>query len=131
MMRMILIHMVLVLSNIAFAALPATSSPIAVQYYTHAFGNLHQNASQYSTALTTISCNHPVKVFEQKMGDWVRVQVANQIGYLPQQSLSSKQVKCFQDAYPRFFDQFELNPSELYYWGRLYDQYVIGKSRVQ
>ncbi len=108
---------------------PAT--PVAVNYFVWPYGNLHQNASVYSSSLTTISCNHPVKVFEQRMGNWVRVQIANQVGYLPQQSLSAKQVKCFQDAYPRFFDQFELTPAELYQWGRLYDLYLTGKSRVR
>lgn len=107
------------------------SVAVGVRYFIYPFGNLHQNASQYSTALTTIACNHPVKVFDQRMGNWIRVQVANQVGYLPEESLSAKQVNCFQDRYPRFFDLFEFSPSDLYYWGRLYDQFIVGKSRVK
>ena len=113
------------------ASTAKVDAPVAVHYFTLPFGNLHQNASLYSTSLTTLSCNHPIKVFSQTMGNWVRVQVANQVGYLSAESLSPKQVRCFQDLYPRFFDQFELTPTELYYWGRLYDLYLSGKSRVR
>lgn len=109
----------------------AKKGHVGVMYYKHIFGNVHQNPSRYSSALTTISCGHPVKIYSIKMGNWVKVKVGAQNGYLPMSFLSTKRPKCFQDKYPRFFDKFALGPTDLYYWGRLYDQYVIGKSRVQ
>lgn len=127
-MRVIL-SVVLICSFLGFDAY-ANDKHVAVMYYKYMFGNVHQNPSRYSSALTTISCGHPVKIYSIKMGDWTKVKVGAQIGYLPMEYLSSKRPVCFQDKYPRFFDQFSLGPTDLYYWGRLYDQYVMGKSKV-
>lgn len=103
----------------------------AVKYYNNPFGNVHQNASMYSSVMTTVACGHPVKVYSQKMGSWVKVKVGASSGYMLESFLSSNRVNCFQDKFPRFFDQFQLGPTDLYYWGRLYDQYSIGKSKVK
>lgn len=111
-----------------------------VQYFRQIFGVVHQNTSRYSTALTTISCNHPVKLIrlvdakgkEVASNDtWAFVKVGAYEGYLVRENLAKQKNDCFQDRYPKFFDSFEPDLSELYYWGRLYDQYVNGKSKVR
>lgn len=111
-----------------------------VNYFRQIFGVVHQNPSHYSAALTTISCNHPLKLIrlvdasgKELRGneDWVFVKVGAYEGYLANQNVSKQRVECFQDRYPKFFDSFDADLSELYYWGRLYDQYVSGKSKVR
>ncbi len=112
-----------------------------IQYSKEIFGHVHQNPSRYSASLTTISCGHPIKVVtlkypdgrEESMvdGKWLPVSVGPYDGYVAADSLSEKRPDCFQDRYLKFFDAFGMELSELYYWGRLNDQYVTGKSRVR
>ena len=69
------------------------------------------------------------KIFMGK--DWNYVKVGMHKGYVKRDVLRSKRPLCFQDMYPKFFDSFDLDLSELYYWGRLYGQYIQGRSRVR
>ncbi len=115
---------------------------IKVMYYNQMMGNIHQNASRYSQTLTTISCNHPVKI--QKIidvnkkeeiffgnGQWMAVNVGPHEGYLLKHLLSDKKVDCFQDKYPKFFEAMNLSLTDLYYLGRLNDHLMSGKSKVE
>jgi len=91
--------------------------------------------------MTTVACGHPIKVYKIMRkgmppaivfnGGWNFVKVGPYDGYLQRKYLSSRRVPCFQDKYPKFFENFDLDLSELYYWGRLYDLYVNGKSKVR
>lgn len=105
-------------------------------YYRNMFGHIHQNASRYSVSLTTVSCGHPVTVIsskneEKKTDGWVMVKAGPYEGYLLENSLSEKRVDCFQDRYVKFFDNMDLPLTDMYYWGRFYDQLVEGKSKVR
>ena len=42
---------------------------IGIKYFSEMMGNVHQNPSRYSQVLTTISCNHPVKVMKETSKD--------------------------------------------------------------
>jgi len=116
----------------------ANSTPmLKVAYFNKSFGHVHQNPSKYSTSFTTISCGHPLKVLGQKRGDqvvtkfggtWRYVKVGAYKGYIEDDYISDKKQRCFQDKYPYFFDQLSLKVEDLYYWGRLYDQYERGKT---
>jgi hypothetical protein len=44
-------------------------SIIGVKYFSQIMGNVHQNPSRYSQVLTTVSCNHPVKVMKETSKD--------------------------------------------------------------
>lgn len=114
---------------------------VKVMYFNEMMGNVHQNTSRYSQTLTTISCNHPVKV--QKVvgadkkeqmnfgnGEWLAVNVGPYEGYLLSSLLSDKKQECFQDRFPKFFDEMQLSLTDLYYLGRLNDQYMTGKSKA-
>ena len=116
-------------------------SLIGIKYFSQMMGNVHQNASRYSQVLTTISCNHPVKVMKETSKDgksfvlygedkWNLVTVGPYDGYVMAEYLTDKKNDCFEDEYPKFFDGLELDINDLYYWARLYDQYVLGKSKV-
>ena len=111
-----------------------------IYYLNQIFGIVHQNPSRYSAALTTISCGHPLKVrrlLDAKgkevaaNEDWFFVKVGAYEGHILKEYASKQKPDCFQDHFPKFFDSFELEVTDLYYWGRLNDQYVTGKSKVR
>ena len=114
---------------------------VGVKYFSQVMGNVHQNASRFSQVLTTISCNHPIKVMREFSKDgkdltslsdpnWTLVNVGPYEGYLMTDYLVEKKSVCAEEEYPKFFDGLELDITDLYYWARLYDQYVQGKSKV-
>jgi len=114
---------------------------IGVLYFNQLFGQLHLTPSRYSTTLTAVACGHPVKIYQLKKqglpgmtifnNDWNYASVGPYEGYIGAEFLSKEKPDCFQDRYPKFFDSFELDISEIYYWGRLYDLYLHGKSKVK
>ena len=119
----------------------ATKSVVGVFYLKPMFAHVHQNASRYSSSLTTLACGHPVKVLQVSRenlpleivfnGAWNFVSVGPYEGYIRSEFLSPTSVDCFQDKFTKFFDLFELDLAELFYWGRLYDLYWQGKSKVR
>lgn len=117
-------------------------SLIAIKYFSQLMGNVHQNPSRYSQVLTTISCNHPLKVMKETSKDgktfvlfgedkWNLVTVGPYEGYVMSDYLSDKKNECFEEEYSKFFDGLNLDINDLYYWARLYDQYAQGKSKVR
>ena len=46
-----------------------TKTVLGVKYFNRMMGNVHQNPSRYSQVMTTISCNHPVKVMKEVSKD--------------------------------------------------------------
>lgn len=111
--------------------------PVAfVGYYKNLFGHIHKNPSRYSQSLSTIGCNHPIKVLGKKGKPTIKsgfyyARVGPYNGYIRKIDVTKKKVECFQNKYPRFFDYINLNLTEMYYWGRLYDLYNQGKSKIK
>ncbi len=132
---------------------------LSIAYYVNFYGTVHQNPNKYSGVQTTIACGHPVKIIEDSVSvekilntqskteqkdalsdvkplpddeikNWHRVLVGPYEGYILRDFLSNSRPECFQDIYPKFFENLELDITELYYWGRLYDQILTGKSRM-
>ena len=117
-------------------------SLVGVRYYSQMMGNVHQNPSRYSQVLTTISCNHPVKVMKETSKDgkdfllygddkWNLVSVGPYEGYVMTEFLLDKKSECFDEEYSKFFDGLNLDINDLYFWARLNDQYIQGKSKVR
>ncbi len=114
---------------------------IGIYYYKNILGQIHLNPSKYSTSLTTIACGHPVKVYQISISKnkkqilfaekYNYAKVGPYEGYILRSFLSKKRVLCFQDKYSRLYESFKLDISEMYYLGKLYDQYVHGKSKVK
>ena len=107
---------------------------VGVFYYKNTFGHIHQKASAYSSSLTTVACGHPLKVFENprySRPGWSYVRSAGVAGFIQSKYLTSKKASCMQTKYPRFFNAMELTLTDMYHWGKLYDMYVQGKSRVR
>ena len=107
-----------------------------VSFYSKIFGHIHKSPSKYSQSLSTIACGHPVKVLSLNgREEWGKgfyfVQAGPYEGYIHREYLSDKGPECVQDQYPRFFDKLNLSISDMYYWGKLYDQYARGRSKVR
>jgi hypothetical protein len=129
-------YLFLLFSLLSFAETTSTDEKVVgVFYMKPLFGHVHQTSVRTSPSLTTIQCAHPVKVIESSKvsvsTEWAYVQVADYRGFILKDYLSDKKPDCFQGKYPKFFDTLNLDLQELYYWGRLYDQYIQGESRVQ
>jgi len=107
---------------------------VGIFYLKPIFGHVHQSTNPTSASLTTIQCAHPVKVIESSKvsvgHEWAYVQVADYKGFILKEFLSSSRPDCIQAKYPKFFDAMNLDLSELYYWGRLYDQYIPIQTRA-
>ncbi len=127
--------MLIFLSFSAFAETGATDEKlVGVFYFRPLLGHVHQSAVRESASLTTIQCAHPIKVYESSKvstdPNWAYVEVADHRGFILKEYLSEKRPDCFQGRYPKFYDSLNLDLAELYYWGRLYDQYIQGNTRV-
>ena len=113
-----------------------------VAYYKNTFGHLHKNPSRYSQSLSTISCGHPFKVYALVNPDnkserslfekyFRYVKAGPYEGYIDKRHLSFHKEACFQNQFPVFFENLNLTLTDMYYWGKLYDQYRYGKSKVK
>ncbi|MBC96872.1 MAG: hypothetical protein CME63_03925 [Halobacteriovoraceae bacterium] len=125
-----------IMSFIFFSRVEAKEEISRVVYFNHLFGHVHKNPSRYSQSLSTIECGHPVKIVKEKgneilSGNYFKVKVGPYLGYIDRIYLSNKKEKCISDKYPKFFNSLNLSISEMYYWGKLNDQYVQGESKVQ
>ena len=104
---------------------------IGIFYYSNIYGIVHLLPSINSESLTTISCGQPLRAYSKLENKWIKVKAGPYKGHVQTKYISKKKPKCFQDTYSKFVESFELDLSDMYYWGRLYDQYVQGKSRVK
>lgn len=128
--------LILLFSFLSYAeSNPTDEKVVGVFYLRPILGHVHQSSSRTSASLTTIQCSHPVKVIEsskvQVAKEWAYVEVAGKRGFILKDYLADKKPQCFQSKYSKFFDSINLDLAELYYWGRLYDQYVVGETRVE
>lgn len=126
---------ILLLPTLVFASANSKDEKVVGVFYLKTlFGHVHQSPTRSSASLTTIQCAHPVKVLESSKvstsPEWSYVEVADYHGFILKHFLSKTRPDCFQGEYSKFFDALNLDLSELYYWGRLYDHYIQGESRV-
>ena len=103
-------------------------------YIDKMFGHIHRHPSRESASITLLSCGQKVLLdhsFKKNPGKWHMVTSGVYKGYIRRENISMTPPSCFQDAYPRFFESFDLGPSLRYHWGKLYDQYEYGHSRAK
>lgn len=105
-----------------------------IYYFDNMFGHLHQQANSNSISLTTLACGHPIKmgkIKKQGKEEWFQTQVGAHDGFLRKDFVVEKKPECFQSSYPAFFNTLNLDLAEMYYWGRLFDQYITVEVRAQ
>jgi hypothetical protein len=109
-------------------------SVLMVSYVQNKFAIIHENPSVSSAALTTVTCAFPLKVLEDKLvrdtGTWLKVKAGDFTGFILQSHTALNRPDCFQARYPHFFKSLDLDLNELYYWGKLFDQLIEGRSKV-
>lgn len=139
-MRRIAFTIFIFLLNTTWTVAKEQTGVIKTGYLNKMFSHIHQNPSRYSQSMSTVACGHPLKVMKliQKDGseqvtfskEWSLVGTGPYEGYIQSKYISDKRPSCFQDRYPKFFQELELELTEMYYWGRLYDHYDLGHSKV-
>lgn len=104
-------------------------------YFKPFLGHLHKNPSRSSSSLTTIQCAYPVKILSGSKRalptGWIHAQIGDDKGFIQSQYLSEKRPDCFQEKYPKFYLNLNLDLTDMYYWGRLNDQYLLEESSVK
>jgi len=114
---------------------------IGVRYLVAPYAHIHQNPNRFSAALTTISCAHPLRMMaivpskgasavELFNKEWRFVKAGPYEGYIRADFLAQTKPECFQDKYSKFFESLDLEVADMYYWGRLYDLYDYGHTKV-
>lgn len=121
---------------LSFADTKSTDEKVVgIFYFTPVYGHVHQSSVRTSASLTTIQCSHPLKVIESSKvsvaPEWAYVEAGDHRGFVQKHFLAEKRPECPQGKYPKFFDSVNLDLAELYYWGRLYDHYVMGETRAR
>ena len=103
------------------------------KYFKNFLGHVHKNMSKDSTSVTIVQCSHSVKILKHNnlLADWSYVKVGEDKGYVQNTFLTTKKPICFQEKYPKFYRSIGLDITEMYYWGKLYDQYFQGKSKIK
>jgi hypothetical protein len=100
---------------------------VGIYYIKSMFAHVHQMTNPGSVSLTTVACGHPIKVLKTEKNKnlvWFFTEVGAHKGYIQEDFTSSKKPDCFQSSYPIFFNGLNLDLSQMYYWGRLNDQYI-------
>ena len=107
---------------------------VGTKYYQYLLGQIHESPLINSPQVTTIQCNHPVKIMMSDQikldQNWFYVEVSDFKGFMRKELLSDHKTDCLQARYPKFWDAMNLDLVQLYYWGKLYDQYIIGEIQV-
>jgi hypothetical protein len=109
------------------------STKPSIYYFNQMFGHILETPQPNAASVSTIPCQFPLRMSTtQSENDlWHRVEAQDLKGFVLKEYLSSSKVDCFQEKYPKFFEQLNLDVSEMYYWGRLYQNFSLGKSEVQ
>ncbi|MBF0297203.1 MAG: hypothetical protein HQK51_00665 [Oligoflexia bacterium] len=110
---------------------------IGIFYLNKIFANIHQRPSADSDSIKAIACAHPLKMYEMPSSsssdsEWALVHTENEEGYIKKSFISEQRnIDCFQNNYPKFFNSLNLDMTQIYYWGKLQDQFLYGKSKVK
>lgn len=116
-----------------FISLSLNAYGQGILYFSNFLGHVHKEADKNSTSQTIVQCSHSVKLLKAKkeIEGWSYVQVGEDVGYIQSEFLSEKKVECLQAKYPYFYNGLELDITQMYFWGRLYDHYIQGTSKIK
>lgn len=101
-------------------------------YYQGFMGHLHKEAADSSASLTALQCAHSVSIIERDglviPDGWVFAKVGEDYGYIRSRFLGEGRPNCFQEKYPKFYQNLNLDLTDFYFWGRLSDHFIEGES---
>ena len=127
-MRILFISFILMSTQVL-----AKDKVLGKKYFSHFLGHVHKTTSKDSSSLTIVQCSHSVKLLAEKnpKKGWSYVQVGDDKGYIQSYFLQEKRPECFQGKYPHFYNSYNLTITEMYFWGKLYDHYIQGESKIK
>lgn len=110
----------------------AEDKVIARSYFVEFMGHVHKSPSDLSESLTAIQCAQSVSILEDKESKlgWLKVNVGEDTGYIREIFLNSKRPNCFQENYPKFYQNQNFDMTQLYFWGRIEDHFIRGESKA-
>jgi hypothetical protein len=108
-------------------------APTGVTWFTKTYGQMQPWPAPLGEGLMTLSCGQSLETYsaDQIPMNHVLVGANGQKGLLRQEDTSEKRPSCPQGKYPRFMNGLELTLMDLYYWGRLNDIVVRGRSKAK
>lgn len=124
------IFLILLFANNSFAK--SKSKKLGRKYFNQFLGHVHKNPTKESTSKTIVQCSHSVELLFKKgtPNGWQFVRVGEDKGYVEDRFLSRKRPVCLQAKYPKFYNKLGLDITDMYYWGRLNDHYIQGRTTV-
>lgn len=115
-----------------FGAVHGAEKNIGKLYYQGFMGHLHEEASDSSASMTALQCAHAVNLVEKDgvsvPAGWRYAKVGEDYGFIRSRFLGEKRPDCFQEKYPKYYNNLNLDLSDFYYWGRLSDHWIEGES---
>lgn len=123
-----LIMTVFILSTTLFG-----QSVVSRMYFSEFMGHVHKAPDTDSSSLTALQCGFKVKVLESKLADsiWSFVQVGEDKGFVENSRLSDQRPDCFQGKYQDYYNSLNLDLTDLYYLGKLKEQFVSRESKAK
>lgn len=101
-------------------------------YFQDFMGHVHKEPTDGSASLTAIQCAFSVAVLSSEDNPaptgWIYVKAGEDKGYVRSRFLGTTRPDCFQETYPKFYNNMNFDLADLYYWGRLSDHFIEGES---
>jgi hypothetical protein len=112
-----------------------TPKRIGVFYFKETFGIIHEKEDTNSSSLKIVSCGYPLEVYEAYNSGpdnkWAMVKKKSLEGFVLKKLLSKKWPRCFIRKYSKFFGEFQMSETDLYFWAKYKERVEIGKSRAR
>lgn len=104
---------------------------VSLRFFNEFMGHVHKTPDNDSSSLTAVQCGFKVKVLKSKLADnvWSYVQVGDDKGFIENFRLSDQRPSCFQGKYQEYYNSLNLDLTDLYYLGKLNEQFVTKESK--
>lgn len=118
---------------IVFSTFSFGQNIVSRMYFNEFMGHVHKTPDNDSSSLTAVQCGFKVKVLKSKLADniWSYVQVGEDKGFIENSRLSDQRPSCFQGKYQDYYNSLNLDLTDLYYLGKLSEQFVSRESKAK
>ncbi len=120
-------------AGISAASVNTELAPTGVIWFAKTYGQMKPWPGPLDEGLLTVSCGQSLETYssDQIPANHVFVGVSGQKGLLLQEDTLEKRPICPQSQYPRFTKGLGLTLMDVYYWGRLGDMVIRGRSKAK
>lgn len=124
--------MKVLLLTLIISTLSMSQTVVARMYFKDFMGHVHKTPSSDSSSLTAVQCAFKVKILKSKDSIdpmWSYVKVGEDIGFIETSRLTSNRPNCFQSKYQEYYNSLNLDLTDLYYLGKINEQFVTKESK--